>query len=220
MMKKNKMMRLASFLLVAVLLSTCAISGTFAKYVTSADASDAARVAKWGVTVTADAEGTFAKEYASDTADYAAATVISSEKVVAPGTSGVLANVAVTGTPEVAVRVSYTATLDLGDNWVDANGAYYCPLEITVNGTTYKGTDSQYTDVNAFETAVNNAINGFTQDFAANKAINYNADTSITWKWAFEGNDDVKDTALGDAAAAGKAATIDLKMTVTATQID
>lgn len=48
-MRKNKMMRAASALLVAVLLTTCAISGTFAKYVTQDDFSDTARVAKWGV---------------------------------------------------------------------------------------------------------------------------------------------------------------------------
>ena len=47
-MRKNKMMRLASALLVAVLLSTCAISGTFAKYVTSSTGTDKARVAYWG----------------------------------------------------------------------------------------------------------------------------------------------------------------------------
>ena len=47
-MKKNKMMRIASVLLVAVILTTCAISGTFAKYVSSADSSDSARVAYWG----------------------------------------------------------------------------------------------------------------------------------------------------------------------------
>ena len=47
-MKKNKMMRVASALLVAVLLTTCAISGTFAKYVSQATGSDTARVAKWG----------------------------------------------------------------------------------------------------------------------------------------------------------------------------
>ena len=47
-MKKNTMMRVASALLVAVLLTTCAISGTFAKYVSSAETSDTARVAKWG----------------------------------------------------------------------------------------------------------------------------------------------------------------------------
>ena len=48
-MKKNVMMRVASVLLVAVLLTTCAISGTFAKYTTQDSASDKARVAKWGV---------------------------------------------------------------------------------------------------------------------------------------------------------------------------
>ena len=47
-MKKNRMMRAASALLVAVLMTTCTISGTFAKYTTSATGSDAARVANWG----------------------------------------------------------------------------------------------------------------------------------------------------------------------------
>ena len=61
-MKTNKMMRLASVLLVAVLLSTCAISGTFAKYVTTKEASDSARVAKFGVTITASGK-TFAEAY-------------------------------------------------------------------------------------------------------------------------------------------------------------
>ena len=48
-MKKNKLMRLASCLLVGTLLTTCAISGTFAKYTTQDAAADSARVAKWGV---------------------------------------------------------------------------------------------------------------------------------------------------------------------------
>ncbi|MBQ4546236.1 MAG: hypothetical protein IJA17_03655 [Oscillospiraceae bacterium] len=48
-MRKNKMMRAASALLVAVLLTTSTISGTFAKYVTTSEAKDEARVAKWGV---------------------------------------------------------------------------------------------------------------------------------------------------------------------------
>ena len=63
-MKKNVMMRLACFLLVAVLISTSAISGTYAKYVTSGQSTDSARVAKWGVTVTANGT-TFANAYNS-----------------------------------------------------------------------------------------------------------------------------------------------------------
>ena len=47
-MKKNKAMRLASALLVLTLLTTCAISGTFAKYTTSTTGTDKARVAYWG----------------------------------------------------------------------------------------------------------------------------------------------------------------------------
>ena len=50
-MKKNTMMRLAAVLLVGVLLTTSVIGGTFAKYTTSDDATDTARVAKWGVTI-------------------------------------------------------------------------------------------------------------------------------------------------------------------------
>ena len=47
-MKKNNMMRIASVLLVAVLLTSCVIAGTFAKYTSSASGEDTARVAYWG----------------------------------------------------------------------------------------------------------------------------------------------------------------------------
>ena len=48
-MKKNKMMRIASVLLVAVLLSTCTISGTFAKYASTASQTATASVATWDI---------------------------------------------------------------------------------------------------------------------------------------------------------------------------
>ena len=49
-MRKNRMMRLASVLLVLCLLTTSVISGTFAKYVTTVGGRDEARVARWGFT--------------------------------------------------------------------------------------------------------------------------------------------------------------------------
>ena len=48
-MKKNKRMRTASGLMIAALLTTSMISGTFAKYTTADAAQDSARAAKWGV---------------------------------------------------------------------------------------------------------------------------------------------------------------------------
>ena len=220
-MKKNRMMRVASALLVAVLLSTCAISGTFAKYVTSDSGSDTARVAKFGVTVSGTAD-TFKETYAKDDTsfDLAANTVVSTEDVVAPGTSGSMAAFTITGTPEVAVRVTFAGTLELGDKWVDSASAYYCPIEITVGDTTFKGT--AYASADLFEAAVNAKIATYTKDYVAGtdlSTIGVNA-PAISWKWAFEGNDDVKDTYLGDQAAAGNAATISLSVTATVTQID
>lgn len=215
------MMRLASVLLVAVILTTCAISGTFAKYVTSGNGSDTARVAKFGVTVTGTAD-TFKETYAKDNTGFTldANTVVSTEKVVAPGTSGSMAAFTITGTPEVAVRVSFAGTLELGDKWVDSASTYYCPIEITVGDTTYKGKD--YTSADEFETAVNDKIATYSKDYAAGTDLStISANTpAVSWKWAFEGNDDVKDTYLGDQAAAGNAATISLDVTATVTQID
>lgn len=220
-MKKNKMMRAASALMVAVLLTTSVISGTFAKYVTSGSGSDSARVAKFGVTVSGTAD-TFKETYAKDDNSFtiAANTVVSNVDVVAPGTGGSMAAFTITGTPEVAVRVAFTGTLELGDKWVDSTSAYYCPIKITVGGTTFKGTT--YNSADEFEAAVNNEIANYKNDYEAGKdlsTIGANA-PAISWAWAFTGNDDVKDTYLGDRAAAGNAATISLEVTATVTQID
>ena len=216
-MKKNKFMKLASGLLVLCLMTTCVIGATLAKYVTSGNGTDTARVAKWGVKITGAAE-TFAKEYAKDDTGVTLAgnTVVSTEDVVAPGTSGSMTAFAINGTPEVAVNVAFTGVLELGDKWAYSDAIYYCPLEITVGDTTFKGTN--YTSADLFEEAVENKIATYTKDYAANtdlSTIGANA-PAISWKWAYEGNDDVKDTYLGDQGLA----TISLEVTVTVTQID
>lgn len=131
-MKKNKMMRLASLLLVAVLLTTCIISGTFAKYVTRGSIADEARVAKFGVVVTGSGH-LFAENYFNvddgnghdhnyedgknaDEDDIARLTVESSDgaKLVAPGTNNFDSEnplaISITGTPEVDVRITIDVT--------------------------------------------------------------------------------------------------------------
>lgn len=123
-MKKNKMMRIASILMVATLITTCAISGTFAKYVTKAEAQDNARVAKWGIVISTDVTGVFAEKYKAtdakykaDGGEYSVETSVVGEKLVAPGTSsdevGTLSGT-LTGAPEVATRYSLVI-----ENWED-----------------------------------------------------------------------------------------------------
>lgn len=230
-MKKNVMMRLASFLLVAVLISTSAISGTYAKYVTQGSASDTARVAKFGVTVTGTSE-IFSDSYKDEATNYvadensAAITVQADTKdtnVVAPGTEGALVEFKLEGTPEVDVEVTYESTVDLA-GWNLDGKVYYCPLTITVEGTTLYGLN--YDNEAAFEAAIKTAIDGHTKTYNTNTnlATVEAADAlSVSWAWAFDGTGeqtDEYDTMLGDQAAVGKVATISIAVTCTVTQID
>lgn len=235
-MKKNIMMRVASTLLIAVLLTTCAIAGTFAKYVTSADATDTARVAEFGVRITANGQ-MFNKTYQGVEAGWTSANTVDgeSDKVVAPGTSGKMVEMTLTGSPEVAVRVSYEATAFDLDNWTLYNGTdEYCPIVFTINtetyGTSVTDATNKYATVAELETAIKNAIAGYSMEYGPNTALTgVGTDAlKISWAWAID-VDDEKDTILGDKAAGiaedgssvPKApATISITVKTTVTQID
>jgi hypothetical protein len=234
-MKKNKIMRLASGLLVAVLLTTCAISGTFAKYVTNGTATDSARVAKWGVTVNSiasDANLAFKKTYADTTAGV---TVEASVDVVAPGTNGTMTGFTVSGTPEVDVTVNYTnVDVELGNNWIDKFDIdkFYCPIAITVsnNAGTVTLCGLNFATADAFELAVEALIVGAAGYYEAGTDLStVDNDLTISWNWAFEGatgtendQDNEKDTFLGDRAAqdAANAGTIAINVTCLIEQVD
>ena len=119
-MKKS---RILSMLLVATMLSTCAISGTFAKYTTSGSANDSARVAEFGVT--AVVSGTlFSNAYLSsggtptkwdaakitDKTISVASAEAKKDNIVAPGTQSAGDGLKwdLSGTPEVETELTAT----------------------------------------------------------------------------------------------------------------
>lgn len=229
--KKFNFVRAGAITMVLALGTSCFMSGTLAKYVTSASGSDSARVAKFGVAVTANGTA-FAETYEADDVINVTAnsefSVISAEKVIAPGTEGDMASMTLTGTPEVAVRVTYAAEeFDLS-GWTTNGTDYYCPLVITVGDTDLNGAD--YASEAAFEAAVKNAVAGYSKDYAAGTDLaTVGADSlAISWAWPFStgADNDLKDTALGDRAAADTTANaentgkITLEVTTTVTQID
>lgn len=123
-MKKNKTLRAAGILFLATMLTTCMTAGTFAKYTTSDSAKDSARVAKFGVTVTADGS-LFGEEYAgkeggnkpiSFSGDEHTGTVQvfeTGENVVAPGTKNDTGlGFVISGKPEVDVEINTTVDID------------------------------------------------------------------------------------------------------------
>lgn len=226
-MKKNTMMRLASFLLVAVLISTSAISGTYAKYVTADSGMDNARVAKWGVTATVegslfepaykDAPTTYTAKEAMDTI-----TVQSSDKadVVAPGTKNETGMTFVlTGTPEVDTKVDIVVTAS-GDVKLPA-GTYsdyttgdaddtfkldedYYPVVFTLsNGAGKTLKSGKLTEIATY-------LNGLSKTYHTNKnlaeiATDTDGTYKLTWEWDFDANgtgvNDKADTYLGNVAA-------------------
>lgn len=222
-MRKNKMMRLASALLVAVLLTTCAISGTFAKYVAEDSATDTARVAKWGVKVEVTGDDTFAKMYTDAvTTDASAATVLATTEVVAPGTEGKFGAITVTGSPEVDVEVEVVATLTLSDDWtvkVAGVDTFYCPLVIAgVNGVNYLGDKDGY--IKAILTAISGDDSGSKTTYVdAGTALDTTFDKDLAWNWAYstDAAHDVYDTELGDKATLP---TVEFSIKVTVTQVN
>lgn len=107
-MKRNVMMRLASFLLVAVLISTSAISGTYAKYVTSAGSSDKARVAYWGFQAdnSMDITNLFSYQYSN-------VQSVDGADVIAPGTDNT------------------SAPAQFAFAWDESTSAYGSPVAVT-----------------------------------------------------------------------------------------
>lgn len=237
-MSRNRLMKASAFLLVSTMATSCFVGSTFAKYVSEGEGKDSARVAKWGVEVKVTGDG-FKTTYGKDdvTSSVREDTVISSnqEKVVAPGTKGTFGGVEITGTPEVAVKVITTATVDLSGWNVASAGEFYCPLVFKVGNTTINGLDYSSSTAGgegSFENAIKKAIeDATTQELEAGTDLStVGKNITYSWEWPFEGatgtatnQDDELDTLLGNNAADGDTSNdpkIDITVKTTVTQIN
>lgn len=222
-MKNNRIMKAAGALLVLVLVTSCFVGSTFAKYTTAGTGTDSARVAKFGVKIEANGS-TFAKEYATDDQHVVGTitkSVVSTENVIAPGTKGSMVSMTISGTPEVAVQVNYTADVELNGSWTDAQNKFYCPLQIKIGTTTIDG--HTFTSKDAFIQAIEAEISSFSASYEPGTNLTTTAVTpAVSWEWPFSVSEenDVKDTYLGDQAAEGNASSISVSVTTTVTQID
>lgn len=227
-MRKNKMMRAASGLLVAVLLSTCAISGTFAKYTTSANGTDSARVAKWGFQpTTIDLTNLFDDAYATtgNAAEYNAdgntvKAKSESTDVIAPGTTG-SADFGFTyggdgsaTAPEVAYKFNVSTDGSSCADSIKSNTNIQWKLD---NGRwgTWDQLIAAIEALDGNKTADRYEPNTLPDAFSADGSNTH----TISWQWIFNTNDtaDGTDTTMGNATELAK---VTLKITVTATQID
>ena len=207
-MKKNYMMRIASVLLVVVLLTTSIISGTLAKYTSSVEASAIATVAKWDIKVNNSKISVSNPNITFDLFDTVKdsngvgdeSNVVS--KKIAPGTSGSFAfkienfsevnaqyTVALTEENDLDVPLQYS--IDGGNTWSDSIG------ELATTNIT-----NQSIDITNSESTV-----------------------TVYWRWMFDGStngahisqSDESDTSLG---TMDTAPTVTITATITVTQVD
>lgn len=203
MKKKNLMMRIAGGVMMAALLSTCAISGTFAKYTTSSTVTATATVAKWDIELNdkditsteitfdlfntvcdLDADG----NVTAGTQD----SDVTTGKLIAPGTGGMFA-FKITNSSEVTAKyeIDFSATLNS------------VPLEFSADNSNWE------TSIDGLDILNDNA-----------KTVNIDkSDDSVKiyWRWKFEDNRDTDDTTLGTAETPAQ---VTVTAKITATQVD
>ena len=226
-MRKNKFMRAASGLLVAVLLTTCVISGTFAKYTTESKGNDSARVAKWGFKEDANVtlKNLFSKEY-TDTTNKKTVASSKNDNVIAPGTSGEAkfgfvyeGDNSVTA-PEVAYTFTVSTEGSSCGSDIKNNPNIVWSLdgkECTATGDE-KSWDVLLEKIESLEG--NNTNNRYEAGVLPSEFNNTNTNNmhTVSWKWEYDkNNNDTTDTGMGNADTLQE---VTLKVTITATQID
>ena len=216
-MKKNFMMRAASALLVAVLLSTCTISGTFAKYTTSVSSHDSARVAYWGFVPSAmDLTNLFDNVYNEGGED----TVKAAVDVIAPGTTGSASFAFAYDNTKGKPEVKYSFNVSTGGSSCAANIQANTNIQwrLITNGVEGAwGTWAQLID--AIE-----AMDGDQDYLPGTLPANFNdlSDVhTVEWRWLFDGTvPGASDLDTTDTQMGYDLGEVILKITITATQID
>lgn len=184
-MKNNKTVKFMALVLFVTILAIILVSGTYAKYTTSATGSDTATVAKWSIKLgNEDIAKSTEKTFTIDLFSTITNTDGSEEKIVkktdgsliAPGTMGSFTLLSLKNESEVNAKYNVTYTL------ANESGV---PLEFTTNKDDESSWKSDFTAINVSNEAL-------ATDATATTATVY-------WRWAFTKDTarDTSDTTLG-----------------------
>lgn len=213
-MKKNRMMRLASGLLVAVLLTTSVISGTFAKYTTSASSQDSARVANWGFdnAATIQIDDLFEKAYNNT-------HVSGVVDVIAPGTTNSASfQFTYNETNVYAPEVAYDFTVSVDGSTCDPTIAVNPNIQWKLDDGEWGDWGTLLNSIKALSGEEDGSKKYMPGELPAEFGSGDETHT-VQWQWLFStsAEQDAKDTELGNAIPLAK---VNLKITINATQID
>ena len=204
-------MRIAAGVMTAALLSTCAISSTFAKYTSESTGTATARVAKWDIWF--GDETTMSKTFTFDLYSTLYDTTVNNaethvktgdDAIIAPGTQGSFA-VKIKNNSEVTAKYTVSFAIGYTDDTANTEPVknVTIPLQFSKDRSDWK---TSIADLNIAETDADEL--GMTD---SDKSATY----TVYWKWDYENSNDANDTILGTAGAE-----IQITATVTATQVN
>ncbi len=205
---KNKLQRFMILVIALTVVSLMLVSGTYAKYTTSATGSDTATVAKWSIILGTDTEIAVTPsnnlafnlfDTILDTATDAAETDVASGKIIAPGTYGKF-NLDIKNASEVNAKYSVTLAL---------TNASSIPIEFSTDKSTWTS------DLTSFNQAEKNIAMGVKDTI------------EVYWRWAYERGGDAATITTNDATDTGfgitartSAPTVKVQATINVTQVD
>ena len=201
-MKKQRFFMLGIITVLVAVLSLTFVSSTFAKYTSTIDGEDSARVAYWGINKDTSAEvviDLFDDVYANDVDSN------DGDNVIAPGTSKEV-NVQFIYVDTTAPEVDYELTISTAGSTISDS------IKNNTNITWSVGTQTGLTWQEFLD-----AIEDLGAAYEAGSVNNVNA--NLGWSWAI-GTTDAEhelDTAMGNDA---ESLTVKLVITATATQLD
>lgn len=217
--KKHWTLRAAGLLFALVLITSCFVGGTFAKYVTTGNGGATARVAKFGVTMSVATDTAFKQKYSKDDTTIPASANINysvestgPDNLVAPGTNGSdFVVLSISGTPEVAVNVKITAeghdvflkdgdypdltTAAAGDTFKLGNDYHPITYTLTKTGEKDPVKKGKLDDIIDY-------LNGLSDNYPAKTDLTSTiGEYKLSWEWKFNdntiANKDQADTLLG-----------------------
>lgn len=183
-MKNNKLAKFMALVLLVTLLAVILVSGTYAKYTTSATGSDSATVARWNITLNGEdiSKGTQKTlklglfdtindtDFTSEDSDVTAGKI-------APGTTGKFEIAKLINNSDVNAQYKITYSIDNNNN---------IPLEFSKD---QNAADSEWKSLSEF------SMNDFVA--LAKDSTEGVSTGTIYWRWKFERNDDSADTDFG-----------------------
>ena len=202
--------RTLSILIVLVLLTAYLTSYLAARFASSKDGEDGARVAKWGYTLTLadDAAYLFGSEYADldenadtpakvKTDDFTGTLSVKSQNiVVTPNSSGYMA-FTYTRSTESEVMAKFWAYCDHTMPSIKESGVLYQPIKWTLTSkNNLEGTTATHLNGGTLDQAIT-VLNGIGTMPTTELDMTY----TLSWEWPLESGNDAADTALMLAAA-------------------